>query len=145
MFRLLSCRPALLLLLLLAACQEDDDRPEAGTGAEGASALVTEGDVTQCGRTEDVYANHTRRDKELHVRVRNSCMGRDTLGADSARVWVRDGQGGVVNGQDVKIPFQGTHRGSFTVPGGATLRVECSARLLREEGCAWEFKYLLKD
>jgi hypothetical protein len=140
---LLSYRSALCLLILVAACRDDDDQE--GPGAELASALITEGDITQCGRTEDVYANHSNRDKELHVRVSNKCWGRDTLGTDSARVWVRDAQGRPVNNQDVKIPYDGTHRGTFVVPGNATLRIECSQRLFQDEGCSWEFKYLLKE
>lgn len=128
----------LVMLLLLPACK-DDDTEEAG---ENAAALVTEGDVTQCGHTDDVYTNHTTSAKSLHVKVKNECLGRDTLGTDSARVWVRDAQGNVVNHQDVKVPHMGTHRGTFSVPEGASLRVECAERLLQPEvGCSWEYKY----
>jgi len=131
-------RPA-LLLLALTACQGDTEDLD---GAESAAALVTEGDVTQCGQTDDVYTNHTTSARSLHVKVRNACMGRDTLGTDSARVWVRDAQGQVVNQQDVKIPFQGTHRGTFSVPERATLRVECPEQLIQHEvGCSWQYKY----
>lgn len=131
----------LLLVPLLTACPDDD--ADSATGEDiGATVLVTEGDLTQCGRTEDVYANHTTSAKSLHVRVKNECIGRDTLNTDSARVWVRDARGQVVNNQDVKVPYLGTHRGTFSVPEGATLRIECSERLLQHEvGCSWEYKY----
>jgi hypothetical protein len=129
----------LLLVFLLPACRDDDDGEAV---AESGAALVTEGDVTQCGRTEDVYTNHTTSAKSLHVKVKNECWGRDTLDTDSARVWVRDAQGTVVNNQDVKIPHQGTHRGTFSVPERATLRIECPERLLQHDaGCSWEYKY----
>ena len=137
----LTYRPALLLLLFIAGCQ-DDDADDAGEGAGATAALVTEGDVTQCGRTEDVYTNHTTSAKSLHVKVKNECFGRDTLNTDSARVWVRDAQGQVVNNQDVKVPHLGTHRGTFSVPERATLRIECPEQLLQHEvGCSWEYQY----
>jgi hypothetical protein len=127
----------LLLLPLLSGCRDD----EANEAGENAAALVTEGDVTQCGHTDDVYTNHTTSARSLHVKVKNECFGRDTLGTDSARVWVRDAQGQVVNRQDVKVPHLGTHRGTFSVPEGASLRIECAERLLQDAGCSWEYKY----
>lgn len=105
----LTYRHALLLLLLL------DD---AGEDPGATAALVTESDITQCGHTEAVYTNHTTSAKSVHVKVKNECFGRDILNTDSARVWVRDAQGGVVNHPDVKIPHDGSHRGTFSVPGG---------------------------
>ena len=130
-------RVALLALVTLVwACRDDD-----GTEAAEA-ALVTEGDVTQCGRTEDIYTNHTASARSLHVKVKNECFGRDTLNTDSARVWVRDERGQVVNQQDVKVPTLGTHRGTFSVPERATLRIECPVKLLQNDvGCSWEYGY----
>jgi hypothetical protein len=130
----------LFLSLLLASCR-DDGAGEGGEARETA-ALVTEGDITQCGRTEDVYTNHTTSARSLHVKVKNECFGRDTLNTDSARVWVRDENGQVVNRQDVKIHHTGTHRGTFSVPERATLRIECPVPLLENEvGCSWEYSY----
>lgn len=125
-----------LAALTAFACRPADDA--------AASLLITETGVVACSHTSDIYTNHTTSPRDLHVKVTSGCIGRDTLAIDSARVWVRDAQGGVYNRQDVRIGYQQTHRGTFTVPGGASLRVECPDSLFRsEDGCSWEYRYVL--
>jgi hypothetical protein len=132
-----------------AACGDEAEREEGEGGAGSTStALVTEGDSLFCGRTEDVYRNGTALAKELHVRARNRCHGRDTLSTDSMRVWVRSGTGQVVNGQDYRVPYDGTYRGTVVVTAGSSLRVECP-RPLQETppyryGCSWQYQYVLR-
>jgi hypothetical protein len=115
-------------------------------GAEGdsAAATVTESDTTRCGSSAAIYNNHTQNPRDLHVRVRNGCMDIDTIQpARPARLRVLDAQNNVVGNQDVQIPPQTTHRGTFNVPGGARLQLDCPGFALRD-GCTWTYQYVLR-
>lgn len=129
---------------LVVACQGGDD--DEGSDRLARGSVIEEGDSLLCGRTADIYVNGSSFAKELHIRVRNGCHGRDTLGTDSMRVWVRSAAGQVVNQQDYRVPFGSTHRGTVSVTAGSSLRVECPRPLLETQlrGCTWQYEYVLR-
>lgn len=121
---------------VLAACPPPGEQTAAG--------LATEADTTRCATTERIYKNHGTLTKELFVTVSHEC-GLDTLPPITwARVSVRDSAGNVVNNQQDSIAFGDTHRGSFLVPGGGTVRVECPRSELVRHGCPWKYSLTVR-
>lgn len=124
------------LLPWLAACPPaGDDRADA--------AIATESDVTPCGRTDTIYVNHTTVAKELFIRATNFC-GRNEPTLLPGRIWVSDSAGNVIGGQEADLLFKRTHRGTFMVPGGAHIRLECPDHLTATEGCAWQYSVTVR-
>lgn len=124
---------AVAAAVLAAACAPDDDQTRSGS-------LVTEADSLRCGRTAVLYSNHSVNAKDLHVRASSDCISDDSLNVRPARLVVLDGQNRVVQNQDVTIPQGTTHRGTFTVPGGARLQLECPGFSVGI-GCRWSYSY----
>lgn len=125
--------PAIALhLTLLAACSPP--------GQQQAVGLVTESDSMTCGTTSTLYTNHTTNPKDLHVRASYNCIAEDSIHPPVGRLVVLDAQNKVVQNQDVQIPALTTHRGTFTVPGGARLVFECGGVRI-SVGCQWSYSY----
>lgn len=122
-----------LALLALLACGP-------GSGAEEAMALMAqESDTLSCHTTESVYTNHTGNGRDLHVRLTNDCFPVDTLRMPPAHIRVKNAAGGVVT--DITVDWDKTHRGTFTIPAGGSLELECPQGALTTDGCPWTYSY----
>lgn len=124
-----------LSTVVLAACDPPGGPPVS-------AGLVTEADSLQCGSSAVLYVNHTANAKDLHVHASYNCIMDDSIRPPAARLYVVDAQNKVVPGQDVQIPSGTPHRGTFTVPGGGSLKLECPGiSLLHAGGCQWSYSY----
>lgn len=119
----------------MAACQPVP-------GSDRAVDLVTEQSSLSCGGQERVYSNHGTLIKELHVKVSQECDETDSM-PRMTTIQVRDARGNVDSSQRVVMLMNGTHRGTFLVPGGSTLEIICGTPSGRGS-CSWEYRYALK-
>jgi hypothetical protein len=116
---------------------------QAAGGQEMERALGTVRDSTPCGETETIYTNHTTLAKELFVAVGNQCL-RDTIMpvAGLAHVRVFKKGGAVDTTQRASVSYDRTHRGTFMIPPGGGLEVECPDGF--QGCCPWRYRYTIK-
>lgn len=127
---------ALGAAVLWAACAE------VGGQQESAGGLVQVSDSTACGVTEYVYTNHTTLAKELFVVVKNLCEIDSLAVSGPAAVRVRRRDGSADTTQQAKVAHGRTHRGTFMIPPGGHLEVECPTGYFR--CCPWRYSLTIK-
>ena len=109
---------ALLPLTSNAGPSYSARRVSTATAVERSERPDVKTQEAECGEETEVYENHTRVDLCVTITVTDSCEPWDST------VTVQDEDGHEV--AEMEVPDGGSKTGSFTVPAGGMMELECA-------------------